>query len=284
MSTKIEWTNATINVITGCTQCSEGCQNCYAKAMHKRLTSMGLEKYKEPFSKVVFHGEELSKTIGKTPKMVFVNSMSDTFHKDITDKQVNAILNYCNFYHHHTYQVLTKRAERIVNFKYPDNVWLGVTVENDKHKDRIEYLKQTNAKIKFLSCEPLLSNLGKLDLTGIDWVIVGGESGFGARPVHPDWIRNIQKQCQEQNVAFFFKQWGEWQIVYERDKEGTTANYFNDTETEYYDKYRRLNFNGGQGFHGENVCYIDKVGKNKSGCLLDGKEYKEYPVKKEVAE
>ena len=237
MSTKIEWTNATLNVITGCTQYSEGCQNCYAKAMHKRLTAMGLEKYKEPFNKVVCHNiiTELSKKIGRKTNMCFVNSMSDTFHKDVSDDYINKLLVNLALYGNVNFQVLTKRADRIINFEYPSNIWLGVTVENDKHKDRIEYLKQTNAKIKFLSCEPLLSDLGKLDLTGIDWVIVGGESGFGARPVQPDWIRSIQKQCQEQNVAFFFKQWG-------------------------------------------------GVNKKENGCLLDGKEYKEYPVKKEVEE
>ena len=177
----------------------------------------------------------------------------------------------------HIFQILTKRAARVEEFSYPPNVWLGVTVEKENYKNRIEFLRHTDAKVKFLSCEPLLGDLGELDLTGIDWVIVGGESGPGARPMHPDWVRNIQKQCQKQNVPFFFKQWGEWSVVYERNKGGTTDNYLNDTETEYYNKYRRLNFAGGCGFHGENVCYFDKVGKSKSGAILDGKEYKEFP-------
>lgn len=278
--TNIEWTNATWNIVTGCTKYSEGCQNCYAEKMHKRLTAMGQKKYENPFSKVVFHSRELYRTFGNKPKMIFVNSMSDTFHADVFNREIKRLLMICGKMPQHKFQILTKRAERIIDFEYPSNIWLGVTVENDKHKDRIKYLKQTNAKIKFLSCEPLLSDLGELDLSGIDWVIVGGESGPKARPCHPDWVRNIQRQCAEQNVPFFFKQWGEWQVVYERDKGGTTSNYFNDTETEFYDKYRRLNFNGGWGFHGENLCYVDNVGKKKAGCKLDGLEYKEYPKEK----
>lgn len=278
---KIEWTNETWNPVTGCTKYSQGCQNCYAEKMHKRLTAMGQEKYSKPFNEVVFHKEALSNhkfsRLDTKRKLIFVNSMSDTFHKDVTDSQIKDILDECEWNDPNVFQILTKRAERLPDFEYPFNVWLGVTVEMAKYKSRMQYLKQTNAKIKFLSCEPLLEDLGELDLTGIDWVICGGESGKNARPMHPDWVRNIQRQCQEQNVPFFFKQWGEWKLVYERDKGGTTSNYFNNTESEYYDKYRRLNSSGGQGFHGQNVCYFDRVGKSKSGALLDGKEYKEFP-------
>jgi len=275
--TKIEWTNETWNPITGCCKKSEGCLNCYAEKMHKRLTAMGQEKYKFPFENVVFHYEELSRKLSNKPKMFFVNSMSDTFNEKISGEQILKILTFCEKYPQHIFQILTKRAERMDGFLYPENVWLGVTVEKAKYKNRIDNLRKTNAKIKFLSCEPLLEDLGELDLNGIDWVICGGETGSNARPMHPDWVRNIQKQCKEQNVAFFFKQWGQWSLVYERDKGGTTNNYFNDTETEFYDKYRRLNFAGGCGFHGENVCYFKKVNKKTSGALLDGKEYKEFP-------
>ena len=274
---KIEWTNKTWNPITGCLKYSEGCQNCYAEKMTKRLAAMGQEKYKNGFNKVVFHPEELKRDFGGKSKMIFVNSMSDTFHADISKFQISKMLEYCSFNKQHIFQILTKRAARVEEFSYPPNVWLGVTVEKENYKNRIEFLRHTDAKIKFLSCEPLLGDLGELDLTGIDWVIAGGESGPGARPMHPDWVRNIQKQCQKQNVPFFFKQWGEWSVVYERNKGGTADNYFNDTETEYYNKYRRLNFAGGCGFHGENVCYFNKVGKSKSGAILDGKEYKEFP-------
>ncbi len=274
---KIEWTNETWNPVTGCSKYSVGCQNCYAEKMTKRLAAMGQEKYKNGFNKVVFHPEELNRDFGRKSKMIFVNSMSDTFHADISKFQISKMLEYCSFNKQHIFQILTKRAARVEEFSYPPNVWLGVTVEKENYKNRIEFLRHTDAEVKFLSCEPLLGDLGELDLTGIDWVIVGGESGPGARPMHPDWVRNIQKQCQEQDVPFFFKQWGEWSVVYERNKGGTTDNYFNDTETEYYNKYRRLNFAGGCGFHGENVCYFDKVGKSKSGAILDGKEYKEFP-------
>lgn len=274
---KIEWTNETWNPVTGCSKYSEGCQNCYAEKMTKRLAAMRQEKYKNGFNKVVFHPEELNRDFGGKSKMIFVNSMSDTFHADISKFQISKMLEYCSFNKQHIFQILTKRAARVEEFSYPPNVWLGVTVEKENYKNRIEFLRNTDAKIKFLSCEPLLGDLGELDLTGIDWVIAGGESGPGARPMHPDWVRNIQKQCQEQNVPFFFKQWGEWSVVYERNKGGTADNYFNDTETEYYNRYRRLNFAGGCGFHGENVCYFDKVGKSKSGAILDGKEYKEFP-------
>lgn len=278
---KIEWTNETWNPVTGCTKYSQGCQNCYAEKMHKRLTAMGQEKYSKPFNEVVFHKEALSNhkfsRLDTKRKLIFVNSMSDTFHKDVTDSQIKDILDECEWNDPNVFQILTKRAERLPDFEYPFNVWLGVTVEMARYKSRMLYLKQTNAKIKFLSCEPLLEDLGELDLSGIDWVICGGESGCNARPMHPDWVRNIQRQCKEQGVPFFFKQWGEWKLVYERDKGGTTSNYFNNTESEYYDKYRRLNSSGGQGFHGQNVCYFDRVGKSKSGALLDGKEYKEFP-------
>ena len=272
MGTKIEWTEKTVNTITGCTQISEGCQNCYAKRMHKRLTAMGQEKYKLPFGVIKCHNPitELSKNISKNTKLVFVNSMSDTFHKEVPDKYIYSLLQAIGMYGNKVkFQLLTKRAERLPDFEYPDNVWLGVTVENTQHKDRIEYLKQTDAKVKFLSCEPLLGDLGELDLTGIDWVIVGGESGPNARGCKAEWVRNILIQCKKQGVPFFFKQWGEWvsgpQIDYELIK----------------DKYKK-------NFHkiGENYCLLNveyktdygyKLGKKYTGCKLDGLEYKQYP-------
>ncbi len=151
--TKIEWTNITWNPITGCSQISEGCLNCYAKKMHKRLTAMGQKKYSKPFNEVVFHPEAVSNhnkfsRLDTKRKLIFVNSMSDTFHKSITDFQIKQILDECEWNDPNVFQILTKRAERLPNFEYPFNVWLGVTVENAKHKDRIDYLKQTNAKIR----------------------------------------------------------------------------------------------------------------------------------------
>lgn len=283
---KIEWTNETWNPVTGCTKYSEGCQNCYAEKMTRRLAAMGQEKYKNGFNTVVFHQEAISKhnfsRIDKKRKMIFVNSMSDTFHQSITDTQIKTILDECEWNDPNIFQILTKRAERLPDFEYPFNVWLGVTVEISKYKNRIEYLRQTNAKVKFLSCEPLLGDLGKLDLTGIDWVIVGGESGPGARPMHPDWVRNIQKQCQEQNVPFFFKQWGEWVSVSQTDipflekpcqillKNGDLINGIFPADVKKFEKdhYKIDDFSG---------VIIFKVGKSKSGAILDGKEYKEFP-------
>lgn len=254
---KIEWTDITWNPITGCTQYSEGCQNCFAMNMHKRLTAMGVEKYSQPFNKVVFHKEALYQhkfsRLDKKGKLIFVNSMSDTFHKDITDSQIKELLDECEWNDPNIFQILTKRAERIVNFEYPFNVWLGVTVETAKHKDRIEYLRQTNAPVKFLSCEPLLEDLGELDLMGIDWVICGGESGHKARPMHPDWVRNIQRQCEGQNVPFFFKQWGEWSPCPIKGEKI---------------RGRKLMFDG-------SIMFL--YNKKSSGALLDGREYKEFP-------
>ena len=279
---KIEWTNETWNPVTGCTKYSEGCQNCYAEKMTRRLAAMRQEKYKNGFNTIVFHPEELNRDFGGKSKMIFVNSMSDTFHSEISKFQISKILEFCSFNKQHIFQILTKRAERLPDFEYPFNVWLGVTVEMSKYKNRIEYLRQTNAKVKFLSCEPLLGDLGKLDLTGIDWVIVGGESGPGARPMHPDWVRNIQKQCQEQNVPFFFKQWGEWVSVSQTDisflekpcqillKNGDLINGIFPADVKKFEKdhYKIDDFSG---------VIIFKVGKSKSGAILDGKEYKEFP-------
>ncbi len=270
---KIEWTNETWNIITGCNKISEGCQNCYAEKMHKRLSAMGQEKYQIPFDGAYYHKSELSRTFGKKPKMIFVNSMSDTFHKKVDDEAINEILQACNKNKIHTFQILTKRAERIVNFEYPANVWLGVTIEKAKYKNRIEYLKQTDAKIKFLSCEPLLEDLGELDLKGIDWVIVGGESGYNARPMAPDWVRNIQRQCKEQKVAFFFKQWGEWASAKQLDYE-LIKQHFQISETLGCILNVPIDKN----------LFLYKVGKKYAGCMLDGKEYKEYPKLKEENE
>lgn len=280
---KIEWTDITWNPITGCTQYSEGCQNCFAMNMHKRLTAMGVEKYSQPFNKVVFHKEALYQhkfsRLDKKGKLIFVNSMSDTFHKDITDSQIKELLNECEWNDPNIFQILTKRAERVVDFEYPFNVWLGVTIETANHKDRIDYLRQTNAPVKFLSCEPLLEDLGELDLAGIDWVICGGESGHKARPMHPDWVRNIQRQCKEQNVPFFFKQWGEFTPV------KSSIEYLELPKTYWID------FNGQvttvekripSFLQYNRVSAMKKIGKAKSGALLDGKEYKEFPKGYEV--
>lgn len=280
---KIEWTNETWNLVTGCSKYSEGCQNCYAEKMTKRLAAMGQEKYKNGFNKVVFHPEELNRDFGGKSKMIFVNSMSDTFHADISKFQISKMLEYCSFNKQHIFQILTKRAARVEEFSYPPNVWLGVTVEKENYKNRIEFLRHTDAKIKFLSCEPLLGDLGELDLTGIDWVIAGGESGPGARPMHPDWVRNIQKQCQEQNVPFFFKQWGEWipseqalrLSTFKRmgilSKDGSLSYKTYPSEVKKWAEQTKDPIKHIPG------VFVLKVGKTNSGAILDGKEYKEFP-------
>lgn len=282
--TKIEWTDAVWNIITDCTKHSEGCRKCYAEKMHKRLTAMGQEKYKKPFDCVVFHNEELSRTFGNKPKLVFVNSMSDTFHEKITNNQIGEILFNLRFNQNnkiHRFQILTKRAERLPDFNYPDNVWLGVTVENAENKGRIEYLKETNAKIKFLSCEPLVGDLGELDLTGIDWVIAGGESGPNARPMHAHWVNNILKQCEKQNVPFFFKQWGEWMdgsCSYKNTEKimqinGDLIDYTQEAIKEYL---KHFHLSGAE-YQKLMPRVVSRVGKKKASSCIDGREFKNYP-------
>jgi protein gp37 len=207
----IEWTEQTWNPTTGCDKISQGCKFCYAEAFTKRLQSMGVEKYKNGFA-LTTHSDLLDAPRKWKPSKIFVNSMSDLFHKDVHlnfIKQVFEVMNDCP---QHQFQVLTKRSERLAeisNFlNWPFNIWMGVSVENVETKFRIDHLKMTHAKIKFLSLEPLIGSLGLLDLKGIDWVIVGGESGRKPRPIKEEWVIEIRDQCQEQGVPFFFKQWG----------------------------------------------------------------------------
>lgn len=209
---KIEWTGSTWNPITGCTKHSDGCQNCYAEKMAQRLKNMGLKKYENAFS-LSLHPENIEDPLSmKKPQTIFVCSMSDIFHKDVPDDFILKLFDVMNKAYWHTFQVLTKRAERIseLNDKinWTENIWLGTTVENSKVLHRIDHLRNSNAHIKFLSIEPLLEDLGELNLKNIDWVIVGGESGPKSRPIEERWVLNIKKECKKSNVPFFFKQWG----------------------------------------------------------------------------
>ena len=213
-TTKIEWTDKTWNPITGCTKFSAGCQNCYAEVMARRLQAMGQEKYKKGFT-LTLHEDSLQEPmLWKKPHTIFVCSMSDLFHKDVSFDFIDKVMNVIKQTPHHRYQILTKRAERMKEYfsnrENPKNVWLGVTVENKVSKSRIDVLRTLNAPIRFLSCEPLLEDLGVIDLGNIDWVIVGGESGRRARPMLEEWVLSIKKQCEKQETAFFFKQWGTW--------------------------------------------------------------------------
>lgn len=209
----IEWTELTWNPVTGCAKISAGCKFCYAETMTRRLKAMGLEKYEGGFKEVRTHEDSLSiPYTWKKSKVVFVNSMSDLFHKDVPLEFIQKVFQVMRDNPQHIFQVLTKRAERLVELnpflKWSHNIWMGVSVENEKAKDRIDYLRKTDARVKFLSLEPLIGPLPNLELFAIDWVIVGGESGFNPRPMDPEWVLDIQEQCEKSEVAFFFKQWG----------------------------------------------------------------------------
>lgn len=210
--TKIEWTETTWNPVTGCSKVSPGCKNCYAERMTVRLKAMGQVNYARGF-KVVAHDHTLELPLNwKKPQMVFVNSMSDLFHPAVSVDFIKRVFNVMDLADQHFFQVLTKRAERLVELNdrllWPDHVWMGVSVENADYKNRIDLLRKTSAKVKFLSIEPLLGPLGKLNLRDIDWVIVGGESGPGARPMQESWALDVRDQCLHEGVPFFFKQWG----------------------------------------------------------------------------
>jgi protein gp37 len=211
-ASRIEWTETTWNPITGCTKHSDGCLNCYAERMTRRLKAMGLATYKMGF-KPVFHDELLEKPLGwKKSRMIFVNSMSDTFHEAISDEQILKLFAVMNKARWHTFQVLTKRSDRLLQLSdkinWTSNIWQGVTVEHAATRHRIEDLRRTGAQTKFLSIEPLLGALPGLNVSGIDWVIVGGESGPGARPMKKEWVTAIRDVCIKMQTPFFFKQWG----------------------------------------------------------------------------
>ena len=210
--TKIEWTELTWNPTTGCNKVSQGCKFCYAEVMARRLKAMGLEKYQNGFE-LTLHEDALKiPYTWKQPKIVFVNSMSDLFHKDIPLEFIQRVFKVMNDNPQHVFQVLTKRANVLLKYhkelEWTHNIWMGVSVEDAKSLSRINLLRRTRAKVKFLSCEPLIGPLTDLNLKKINWVIVGGESGRRPRPMKPEWVFEIHNKCIEENVPFFFKQWG----------------------------------------------------------------------------
>jgi len=212
VNSAIEWTEATWNPVTGCTKISIGCQNCYAERMAYRLQAMGQPNYIDGF-KVRTHEKVLTLPLKwKKPRTIFVNSMSDLFHEEVPVSFISKVFRVMEQTSQHIFQVLTKRSDNLrklsSSLPWPDNVWMGVTVENNRHRQRIEDLRNTSAKIKFVSFEPLLGPITNINLTNIDWVIVGGESGPKARPVSSLWVKDIRDQCIASNVPFFFKQWG----------------------------------------------------------------------------
>jgi protein gp37 len=211
-NSKIEWTESTWNPVTGCTKISTGCKNCYAERMAKRLHAMRNTNYRNGF-RLTMHPHVLDYPLQwKQSRTIFVNSMSDLFHKKVTTEFILQVFDVMQQASQHRFQVLTKRSERLLTLNqqlpWPENVWMGVTVETADYVNRIEHLRQTNAAVKFLSIEPLLGPIPNLNLDGIDWVIVGGESGPKSRPIEYEWVTEIRDQCFSVNVPFFFKQWG----------------------------------------------------------------------------
>lgn len=217
MTTKsrIEWTESTWNPVVGCTKLSAGCKHCYAEVMARRLQAMGVAGYEQGFKKVRTLPNRLEEPLlRRKPTVYFVNSMSDLFHTQVPVAFIDTVFDTMAAASHHTFQVLTKRADRVASYTVqrglvPPNVWIGTSVENRRHGvPRIAHLRSVPAEIRFLSIEPLLEDVGELDLSGIHWVIVGGESGHGARPMKAEWVKAVQRQCADQGVKFFFKQWG----------------------------------------------------------------------------
>lgn len=212
----IEWTNATWNPVTGCTKISPGCDNCYAERLAERFRGVKGHPFENGFDLTLKPERIRQPLTWKKPKMVFVNSMSDLFHKEIPEEYIARVFETMEEADRHIFQVLTKRSSLMRNFvnkryvktKVPEHIWLGVSIEDKRRRPRIKHLQQTNAGIRFLSVEPLIGDPGTLELSGIQWVIVGGESGPKARPMKPEWVRSVRDQCIEQAVPFFFKQWG----------------------------------------------------------------------------
>jgi protein gp37 len=239
----IEWTDSTWNPVTGCNKISPGCKHCYAERLANRLKAMGQANYRNGFE-VTLQPQMLEHPLQwKTPKRIFVNSMSDLFHKDVPTAYIRKVFEVMNRAHWHQYQVLTKRSDRLLELntqlRWAPQIWMGVSVESEKYKHRIDDLRKTGAHIKFLSLEPLLGPLSKLNFRDIDWAIVGGESGPGARPLDPDWVIEIRDQCENASVPFFFKQWGGvHKKKYGRTLEGRTWDQM-PTNAEFADEIRR---------------------------------------------
>ncbi len=211
-TSSIEWTDATWNPVTGCSKISPGCANCYAESFSNRLRSMNVAKYRDGFA-VRCHEYELSRPMhSKKPRRIFVNSMSDLFHEEVPFEFIERVFSSMANAYWHQFQILTKRSQRLLELRdqlpWPKNIWMGVSVESEEYTHRIDDLRKTSSAIKFLSLEPLLGPLKNLDLDGIDWVIVGGESGPRARPMDQQWIIDIRDQCIANKIPFFFKQWG----------------------------------------------------------------------------
>ena len=274
----IEWTEATWNPTTGCDRTSPGCDNCYALTLARRLKAMGNPKYQRdgdpltsgPGFKLTMHSDQLALPHRwKTPRVIFVNSMSDLFHPDVTDDFIRDVFQVMADTPRHTYQVLTKRAQRLSkmapSLPWPKNVWMGVSVESDRYSFRANHLRKVPAAVRFISAEPLLGPVANLDLTGINWVIAGGESGPGARPMHPSWAKDLRDRCKFEDVAFFFKQWGAWAPNGEPGAVPVTI------EGVLLDEMPRARVPGAP-------VAMRRVGKGAAGRVIDGRTWNEMPV------
>jgi protein gp37 len=290
----IEWTDTTWNPTTGCDRISAGCDNCYALTMAKRLKAMGSAKYQTdgdprtsgPGFGLAIHPDSLNDPFTwSKPRKVFVNSMSDLFHARVPLDFVRQVFEVMAATPQHTYQVLTKRASRLPKvadkLDWPPNVWMGTSVESANELDRVDGLRAAPAAVRFLSCEPLIGPLGDVDLTGIGWVIAGGESGPGARPMHPDWARQIRNRCEAESVPFFFKQWGAWApwLSHPEGEEGpgdTFVNLDGDTGHVWFNEDLGYPTNCTRNW-GETSFIMSRVGKKQAGRVLDGRTWDEFP-------
>jgi protein gp37 len=307
--TAIEWTDAVWNPTTGCDRISPGCDNCYALTLAKRLKGMGQAKYQNdgdprtsgPGFALTVHPDALDLPLRwRKPRRVFVNSMSDLFHKDVADDFICRVFDVMAAERRHTYQVLTKRSQRMGRLFGDDdsvwdrlgisalpNVWLGTSVESDRYTFRADHIREMDAAVRWLSLEPLLGPLPSLDLTGIDWVVAGGESGPGARPMHPDWVRDIRNRCVAAGVPFFFKQWGTWGDLAPLDDQGrydmsgshAVANdgtVYAPGDLDWPDGPRR-----GEalqaGHDRARLAGMYRLGKKAAGRDLDGRTWDQYP-------
>ena len=274
----IEWTEATWNPTTGCDRTSPGCDNCYALTLSRRLKAMGNPKYQNdglpqtsgPGFKLTMHPDQLALPHRwAKPRIIFVNSMSDLFHPEVSDSFIEDVFQVMLDTPRHTYQILTKRSRRLESIAkqlpWPANVWMGVSVESDRYTFRANHLRNVPAAVRFISAEPLLGPLPNLNLDGINWVIAGGESGAGARPMHPRWAMDIRDRCVEVDVAFFFKQWGAWKP--ERSASATPVSI----DGQLLESMPRATLS-------TSPVRMRRVGKSAAGRRIDGRTWSEMPI------
>lgn len=274
----IEWTESTWNPTTGCDRTSPGCDNCYALTLARRLKAMGNPRYQsdgDPRSSgpgfcLTLHHDQLDLPHRwTTPRTIFVNSMSDLFHPGVPDSFIRDVFRVMAETPRHTYQVLTKRSKRLVRLgqrlPWSSNVWMGVSIESDRYSFRADHLRGVPATIRFISAEPLLGFLPSLSLAGIDWLIAGGESGHGARPMHPAWVRALRDRCSESQTAFFFKQWGSWAPTDTPSEAAVTID-------------GRLIRGGALSTESSDPCHVRRMTKAAAGRCLDGRLWDEMPI------